>query len=328
MEGLFTRLSWCLAFSLLWGHAQGQSDAAASVHGGFEHYFVGGADHPNIHSSLDYVELGVDLSPTFQVQGSFAQMGSWAWVEETFLRYTKGANQLRFGRFRSNLGFANWSELYYTPMIALPMVRDYYAQIAPGLPLNRWDRGVEFSGGASSLQYTIGLVDTSLDDWQIMSTRFDTGIARVQTSTGAFMVGLNGVARLHGSRASQQRVVSADVRWTAPRLQIRAEAASGVGTVNKGNGYYVDVFYRPVKCSRTQLGARFQGFQSLMYDENMSGYGPPDFGTDKGQLCTLAARHFLNQHMALSLNYGFGTNIPEAAATRGWSVQLQSSMRF
>ena len=82
MEGLFTRLSWCLAFSLLWGHAQGQSDAAASVHGGFEHYFVGGAHHPNIHSSLDYVELGVDLSPTFQVQGSFAQMGSWAWVEE------------------------------------------------------------------------------------------------------------------------------------------------------------------------------------------------------------------------------------------------------
>src|SRR5579864_538014 len=117
------------------------------MHGAYEHYFGGGSGGRKWAGELDYVETGADLTSTTSIEGSISQMHQWTWVEDVFMRFARGDNALKVGRFRSALGFSDWSEMYYTPINALPMVRDYYANIAPGLPLNRNDRGVEYSGG-------------------------------------------------------------------------------------------------------------------------------------------------------------------------------------
>jgi len=328
MEGLFRPIGG-IVFGLLSLGAYAQSEnPPALFHGGYENYYGGGSDGRKFRSSLDYVEVGGDLTNTTSFHTSLGDYQSYGWIDESFVRFARGSQALRIGRFRSNLGFANWSELYYTPINAIPMVRGYYTNIAPGMPLNRNDRGVEYSAGGGPLQYSVGLIDGSYDNWQLMSSSLYTGMARLQANLGSCMLGLNGVARLHGPMTGSQRLLSADFRWTAPRLQVRAEAASGFGTVDRGSGYYIDVFYRPPHLARSQLGLRVQGFTSLAYNENTSGYGPPQLDRDHGQVCTLAVRHFLSPLLAVSLNYGFGANIPEAAGARGFTLQLQSSMHF
>lgn len=314
-------------------HAQeGYPSNFFGVHGAFEQFFViQSGKKPAATQSFFQVSSNFNASLSFV--GSYAQIPGDRWVEDTYLQYSSGLNVMRAGRFRSAFGFSNWSELYYTPIIGLPMIRAYGQNLTPGTPLNRLDRGFDLQGGRPALQYQVALVDAKDNDWQITPSSPNTLVGRIQAAIGPVMIGLNGLAQISGSNAAQRSLGGMDFRWTAPRLQLRGEVVRGIGTKHVG-GYYVDLFYRPPKLARTQVGARIQGVQALATTSwttgysNGAGWGPAPSTFDQGEVYTLAVRQFLSPQFTLSVNYGVGAHIPEAQGLRGWSVQLQSSFRF
>jgi len=321
--------------------AQGSySDTQNPVHGIFEQYLGTDPSHRGVQGTLSFLELDGDLSPSFKLVGSVAFTPDWDWLEEEYAQLNWKSNLFKFGRFRSPFGFNNWSEMYYTPFIGLPIIRGYGTEIVPNRSINRQDGGVEAEGGGGALQYQLAVVDSAMSDWEVTPRQMDTAIGRLQVSGGQFMIGLDGFAKESNHRSGPgEQMAGIDFRWTAPRVQVRGEFVKGIG--NQGtSGYYVDLFYRPPGLARTQLGARVQGIDAYnkpSADSTSFKYyqtAPNEYGSEAipshsaGTLYTLAVRQFLTSNFTLDVNYGMGANIPQTNGLSGWSVQLQSTFRF
>lgn len=292
---------------------------------------------------MSYLQVDADISSNVRLFGSFVLLPTNNWIDEAYLEVDKGTDVFRLGRFRSAFGFSDWSELYYTPFIGVPMIRSYGTSVVSGVSLDRRDRGVSAEGGGPNIQYEVALVDSKDDNFQVKPATIDSGIARLQLSQSSLMIGLNGFAKAASNEGPAEQISGIDLRWTASHLQIRGELIKGLGTKGE-TGYYADIIYRPPGFERTQLGARVQAIDAQApnsYVATTWGAGswaktwwgwqpawPPTPTKSKGALYTLALRQFLNQNFTLSVNYGTGTNIPEARGLRGWSLQLLSSFRF
>lgn len=308
-------LGLCLfACPLAFAQEYPASDYTA-VHGLFEQFFTADRSGRGIKSQMGFWQLTTNLSPTTQFVTSYLQQGDDHAVDELYGQLDTGPVVFRAGRFRSAFGFSNWSEMHYNPIIALPLVRAYNQAVAPDISLNRLDRGLDVRGGSPTIQYQIAVVDSSDNDWQVVPETLHSTVARLQASMGPVMLGLNGFAKINGGDLSEKRIIGADLRWTGRRTQLRGEIIKGLGKTEGSSGYYVDLFYRPERLARTQLGARIQGFHSL------------DTGS-KAQLATFGVRQFITPVLTLNVNYGIGSNVPEAQTSLGWSVQLLSSLRF
>ncbi len=319
------------------------SSCADPVHGVAELYATAERGHQGILLNEFYLEAETKLFKSLKAVGSlyqepFVELPSWRGygytpygaaytyqdgdyknpvlgLDETFLAYDFGGLVARAGRLRSAFGFSNWSEQHYTPIIAPPLIRSYGSQIAEGLSLDRVDRGLDFSFGTPALQFKGGVVDTDYQPWELAPSNLDTAVGRLQASYGPFMLGLSGLKKFAGQNAAEQSMVGMDLRWTAPRIQVRGELVSGATEEGGARGYYLDLYYRPVGLARTQVGARFQGLTSIASGSH-------------GQQMTLGIRQFVGSLFTLDVNYGFGADIPEAATALGWSAQVLTAYRF
>jgi hypothetical protein len=313
--------------------AQSSDDQPLRFHGIFEEYFETDPTHRGIVGELMHVQLQADISRSWKLVASYAQEPGDNWLDETYAELDSGPNVFRFGRFRSDFGFSNWSEVYYTPMIIFPMIRSYSLNVVPGISLYRLDRGTEFETSKGNFQLQVSAVDSSDNDWSVFPGSVDTGIVRLQISCGPVIVGLNGFAKANDNLGPGEQIGGVDFSWTAPRLQLRGEAISGSGS-QSAKGYYVDLFYRPPGLARTQVGARVQGAQAPVesYDSSVtSTFGPvgsAPSADEKALVYTLAARQFLTKNLTLSVNYGAGNNTALSRSSLGWSSQLQFSYRF
>jgi hypothetical protein len=247
-------------------------------------------------------------------------------MDETYAQIVHDDNVFRLGRIRPSFGLSNWSDFYYTPFIGLPMIRSYSVNVVPGVSLFQLARGAEIAGSKGAFQYQASAVDSSDDDWHVLPGQTDTGVARFQFSQGRFILGMSGFDKVADNYGPAEQIVGIDYRYTAPRLQIRGELIRGTST-SGASGYYVDLFYRPPKLSRTQVGFRAQGIDAPAG----SGYWDGSFwaaSSGNGHVYSFAARQFLSPNFTLSVNYGTGSNIQTAQGLLGWSVQLQSIFRF
>lgn len=301
----------------------------------FEEYFQASSGHRGVAPEMFYFRAQANPSSALRIVGSYVAQPGWNWLDDNYAQLDFGNATARVGRFRSDFGFSNWSELYYTPFIQLPMVRAYGFNFVPGIPLNRLDRGIEIQDSFGPVQVQAALVDSSDNDWQIIPRQLDTGVARIQFAAGSIMLGLNGFAKVADNLGPAAQMVAADFRWTGPRAQFRAEVDKGAGSQG-ATGYYADLFYRPPKLARTQLGFRVQGIDkpaspdawwpSGAYSDDS--WARPAPSRPRGVVYSCALRQFLTRYFTLSVNYGAGANLPESKPLLGWSGQLLFSLRF
>jgi hypothetical protein len=295
-----------------------------------EQYFEADPSHRGIQGSLTYVRLDADLDHGVKLVGSFVQTPGYPWLDETYAEWEHGRDIFRLGRIRSDFGFSTWSDLYYTPIIGLPMIRNYNVDIVPGISLYREDRGFEWESYNGPVQWQLEAVDSSDNDWAIAPGSLDTGIARLQLCAGPVLIGLDGFAKGADNFGPAQQIGGLDLRYTTGRAQFRGEVDQGLGHQG-ATGYYADAFYRPPGLSRTQVGVRYQGIRSLETEEYWSPgwtYSWQEQSFTSGHVTTLAARQFIGPNITASLNYGFGTDIPQAVGLLGWSGQVMLSVRF
>lgn len=295
-----------------------------------EQYLESDPTHRGIQGTLTYLRIDADLDHGVSLVGSYAQAPGYPWLDEAYAKLERGPDIFKLGRIRSDFGFSTWSDLYYTPMIGLPMIRSPRVQIVPGISLYREDRGVEWESYRGPVQWQLEGVDSSDNDWSIAPSRLDTGIARLQLSAGPVLIGLNGFAKASDDYGPDQQIAALDLLWTCGRAEFRGEVDQGIGHQG-ATGYYADLFYRPPGLSRTQVGARYQGVRSLVNVLEWSPdyeYSWPAKTYRSGQVTTLAVRQFIGPNLTASVNYGTGTNIPQAAGLLGWSAQMMISVRF
>ncbi|HEY3780182.1 MAG TPA: hypothetical protein VGL56_03800 [Fimbriimonadaceae bacterium] len=308
------------------------------IHGIYEEYFETDPTHRGVVSMLDYLQLHADVSKSWRLVASYCQVPGDKWLEETYAEYDNGPDLVRLGRIRSDFGFSTWSQLYYTPMVMVPMIRSYGLDVVPGISLDRLDRGAEYETSRGIFQLQVAAVDSRNDDWHVVPGSLDTAIARLQVSLGPVLLGLNGLGKASDNVGPGEQMAGVDLIWTMPRLQVRGEVIKGFGSQG-AKGYYADVFYRPPGLARTQVGARAQAVRALTQftDTAYASYGgnldeDPALGVatsyQTSQAYTFAARQFLTPNLTLSVNYGIGNNTPLSRPLLGWSTQLQFNYRF
>lgn len=317
------------------------SSDSGPIHGLIDQFFEADPSHKGFNGVLTYLRLDADLDHGVKLVGSYLQTPGDEWLDEVYVQYEHGHDVFKLGRFRSDFGFSSWSDLYYTPLIGLPMIRAYGTSVAPGLSLYRLDRGAYWESYCGPIQWQLAAVDSSDNDWQIASNHVDTGVARVQLSAGPFLLGLNGLAKASDSIGPSAQIVGLDLTWTSNRAEFRGELDHGLGS-NGAIGYYADFFYRPPHLARTQVGLRYQGIRSITSSDSSvyvadnytstGGNGNTQYTVTSqftsGQVVSFAARQFIGPHLTLSVNYGAGSNIPQSAGLLGWSAQVLASFRF
>ncbi len=294
------------------------SFASDEVHGTFEQYFTAIPAYKGVHADFRWATMSDRFSPCWSFVTGFMQEWGWQWMDETYLSYEGGPLGLRLGRFRSAFGLSTWSDMHYTPIIALPMVRAYI-DAAPGVPLYRLDRGAELTGGTPKVEYHLALVDSDESDWNVAPKTINTGIGGLQWSGEHLIVGLHGLVKKAVDDGRQAEIADLDFRWTAPRLIVRGELVTGVQGGSGCRGFYVDAFYRPVGLARTQLGLRYQGIDNSGYDGHWGW---------KSDVLTIGARQILNKYLTFTVNYGAGGHVPAIFGFEGWSAQMMASYRF
>lgn len=280
-----------------------------------ESYIWAQPTNSGVTNRFSWAEGRAEINSTTRVVASYLDRPTGAYVarnlDEAFIEFRLGESIARVGRMRPRFGFGDWSELMYTPLIRLPMVR--YMPLTAELGLLRQDCGLDIDTTLGQFELQTGVFDSHADTWQIAPKRLDHATARLQTTVGDLMVGLNATTKF-GSNNEHGQLAGLDARWTSSHWQVRGEYAKGVGKGPNEEGGYMDVFYRPEKLYRTQFGARIETFKG--------------FDGSRTVLNSLGVRHMLTSQFILSLNYGWGHDVGPGSTSRGWSAQLLSAIKF
>lgn len=295
---------------LVWGQA------VTRPHWGFvlENFMTARTGAKGASHRFSWIEAQGRLSPNLKVvvSGVCAPLGIAVvnQLDESFVQLGGDSLVVRAGRFRPKYGFGDWSELVYTPIIALPLVRS--------VPLNRLgllrsDTGVDldWTNGDTTVQFAF--VDAESDGWQLVPRQWSHAIARLQVSRGALLVALEGLSRLSSGK-SRDSIIGLDLKYSTPHgLIVRFEAQKGVDHADNSQGLYFDVFYRPPGLHRTQVGTRLETFRD--------GNG---LNTDR---TTVGVRQIVSKELVLSANYSTGNTTP-LTGPPGWTLQLMTAVKF
>ena len=281
--------------------------------GTFENYYFAKQQKRGAQHRITWMQLTAEVNPHLRFVATEQQRISANSLDETYGEFEHGGTTLRAGVMRRTIGFGDWAELYYTGFIAFPMIRGEY--LGDNINLLQLDTGVQVSGGSPNLQYQASLVDSARSSRQFFPQKLDHAIARIQTAKGPFIIGASGFKQVVGSDESKVRIYGLDIRWTAPQIQIRAEADKVDTDESTSEGYYIDTFYRPGKSTKSRLMARAEGFRAPYVSATAVRY-------------TFGLRQVLTENFTLSVNYGIGNRVAPANSNVGWSAQLMTSVHF
>ncbi len=303
----------CLGLVLFFAAFAKAQSPGVILGGTFENYYVANGQSRGAQHRITWMQVTADLNANLRLVASNQQRINANALDETYAQYESKGTIYRAGVMRSAFGFSDWAEQYYTGIIAFPMVRSSY--VADEFSLLRLDSGVQVSGGSPTLQYQVGLVDIEREARQFFPNQMDHAVARLQTSTGPLIIGLSGLAKANGADPNRLRAYGLDVRWTAPQIQLRAEADKVDSDDSTSKGYYIDAFYRPGHETKMRFVARAESFEA------------PYKGATAIRYIT-GVRQVLNDYFTVSVNYGWGNHISPASSNTGWSAQLMSSVHF
>jgi hypothetical protein len=300
----------CLALQLHCAVATAQS----AISGTFETYFEGQAQEGSgVPLRIAYLSMQDQVSPdTRIVVGALRQFGT-VMLDENYLEKDTKHGIFRIGRFRSEFGHSDWSELYDHGLPNLPLIRanvvDY--DDADGLNLTRLDTGVDYQTNVGNMQYQVGLIDMNSGSYQLAPREWNTAVTRVQTFTGSWIIGVNALANF-GANMGQNSVTMYDVdwRWTAPSLQWRGEAlASQTGGIAI-DGYYQDISYHTLQLPKTTF---------LFRTEELHSYGGLDQTT---LLNTIGIKQTMSHHIVAELSDAWGNGSDASYTSSGIFFQL------
>jgi hypothetical protein len=132
------------------------ANAQSSITGSFENYFVV-APHPYPGSPLQMSFLTAQdrLGPETKVIVGALHHGSSTMLDENYVATGFRGGVFRFGRFRTEFGHSDWSELYYFGLPSLPLIRsnDVGYDDADRLNLTRLDTGVDYLATSGAMRY-------------------------------------------------------------------------------------------------------------------------------------------------------------------------------
>jgi hypothetical protein len=287
------------------------SVAQSPVTGTLETFWVARSGEAGARHRLSWAEFHWRFHPRMMATASYTDMSVRRMLDEICLRFDGDREMVRVGRLRTAFGFSDWTELYYNGFNNLPLVRS--TPIMDGIRLARNDSGVELTHFAGSFQVQAALVDAPLSEYQILPERPRYGMVRLQWDLTPVIAGLNLMAGLD----SKRRITGLDLRWTAPRVQVRGETFLGSGEARDASGYYVDAAYRIPRFSRTQAVARTEGFsrQAQTFRQH-----------------TLGLRQLIGATIGLNLNYAWSEGVDPGRVgvvpTPGWSLQGMYRITF
>lgn len=290
----------------------GACSVRAQISGTAEAYFVSNPQSHGVLQSMSWLEVNDRINPHFKSTFSYTKTKTMETFDEAYVAWQNDFNIVRAGRIRTAFGFSNWSELFYTGFTHGALVR--MRPINGRLGLGRDDTGVEATLGTPSLQWQTAIIDTQADRFRWVPSRFRAATVRLQSLAGPVIVGGDILDEFaHGTG-----IAGVDLRWTAPRLQVRGEWMSGYGATKIGSGYYIDAAYRPFGWTWTQAVARNERFESV--------------GGQKFQLNTLGVHQLLTQTLSCNVNYGWGHGdasvLGPTAGFRGFSLRAMYQVTF
>lgn len=301
----------CLGLSLA---ALCQADQKIPAYFVAESFFAASREHDGLYHKLSWLYGEMSIRPDLKLVGSYLDFpqagGPYRTLDEAFAEWRPRDYVVRMGRLRPRIGFGDWSELMYGPIIHFPLARTQPMGTNAAVP--GFSSGFDVLGGTADVQVQAGLVQLRPDRWQIAPRHLDTGVARVQVSVGDAMLGANVMGKLRDSAGSQ--VGGLDLQWGRDGWLVRGELFRGIGSGPKGSGGHLDVMYRPKSFHRTQLAVRTDQYQSLTGQSS--------------SLLTLGVRQILSKELVATLNYSWGTDAPQTDLLRGWRLRVMTAIRF
>lgn len=310
---LFSRGCGLLAAGVLSVAISSAQEHAWRLNGTVETYLWAGREMRGVQHRQNWEQLTLHAPTKWSAVATNLQEIDENHLDETYVQYDDGANNLRAGVLRTAFGFSDWADLFYTGIIDLPILRT--EDITPDLDLYRFHSGMQMTRSQGNLQIQAALVDVHLANRQFLPDRMDRGVLRLQSVLGPWILGVSGLKQVAGSDSNDNKVYGADFRWTAPNLVLRGEAVKGESTGGGSHGFYVDAFYRPGRLTKSRLVARLEQFKA--FDDPRT-----------ARHATLGLRQVLNQNFTLAVNYGVANEVPPADSMKGWKAQLLSSFHF
>jgi hypothetical protein len=302
----------------LWAIAAGVGLAAIAssqeVHGELEYFYLGAP----IEGHFRVIERTQRFSFSIEEQQFRAVFGYW-WVgqfdvselDETYLEYSGKDWSLLAGRHFTHFGLTDWYEQWYSGFVKSPFIHVIPMSSEMLRFRARYDTSVIASSHIGDVDVEAGLTDPAGRAWQIGPDHLDHGFARAQTMVGPFIVGASALVG-----GDDTAIYGADIRWSIPNWQVRAEVMFDQLDGDDGSGFYVDLFHRPPGWTNATLLARWQAIDH------------PHAGGAFESMTTLGARFRLNDYTNFDANYSFGPESPFVQSQIGWCFQLRFSYRF
>ncbi|HZT42625.1 MAG TPA: hypothetical protein VFA07_10715 [Chthonomonadaceae bacterium] len=263
---------------------------------------------------LTYLHLQGHIRPGLRfVAGTLFYRGHNV-LDENYLELGKDKFHWQVGRFRSAFGHSDWSDLYYSGFVRFPLIR--MTTLGKNFRLTRFDTGLSVRGEEKAVEYQIGWIDPFPRTYALLPNHPDHLIGRVQTYRGNLIVGLNALLKPDQLDAAGTRLFDLDFRWSVPQVQARGEFLTGQAQGRHAEGYYIDLFYHPVKLYRTTFLARLEGMSATGGDTGWS------------QLYTAGVKQIVSPLLTLELTRVWGNGIAPAEYARGWAIQAITFIHF
>ena len=276
-----------------------------------ETYFTASSGSRGLQHSADWTEVHAALSNHLSAVLSDFKYGRDGMLDEDYLEFDQDRSSVRAGRLRSAFGFGSWSDLWYNPVISMPICR--LMPLADGINLSNFNSGVEAKAWNGSIQGELAVLNVNPSEETVLPGNLSFERARVQVADGTLLLGVNAIAQNGNLSRSSPHALGLDYRWTASHVLVRGEAMQGYGSGSVGRGYYTDVTVRPPKFFRTQLGGRV---------DNFDGHGI------RANLYTAAVRQILTPNLSLSLNYSWGSVPDFLYPMTGWHLETSFGVRI
>ena len=138
----------------------------------------------------------------------------------------------------------------------------------------------------------------------------------MQTYRGNLILGFNTLLKPGQLGAGGTRLLDLDFRWSAPQMQARGEFLAGQAQGRHAEGYYIDLFYHPVKLYRTTFLTRLEGMNATGGDSGWS------------QLYTVGVKQIVSPLLTLELTRAWGNGLAPAEYARGWAFQAITFVHF
>ena len=274
-----------------------------------ETYFSSGPDSRGLDHDADWTELHANLGDRYSCVFSQFRYDADSMLDEDYLKCDENRFSLRAGRMRSAFGFGSWSDLWYNPVISMPICR--FMPLANGVSLGNFNSGIELKTWNGPLQGELAFLDLNPSESRVLPRSMNFERARVQMAKGSLLLGINALVSNGDLSSNASDVLGLDYRWTSPRVIVRGEAMRGYGA-SAGRGYYTDCTYRPPRFFRTELGGRVEGYES-------SGM--------RAHLYTAGVRQIMSPNLALTLDYSWGSVPDFLYSMRGWHLETSFGVR-